>query len=411
MVEISRLNNGLTIVTEEMPKAASVTIGVYVGVGSRDEAEECAGVSHFMEHLAFKGTKDLGAKKLAVLVDSFGGEMNAYTTKEITSFQVRLLGEACDLGAGILGAILNEPLLNATDIDSERSVILEELAMANDEPADLVHEQLNAALYSGHPLGREVLGSKESILAMDRDKICDFFVNSYGPNNMVVSAAGGVKHDHFVEMFSNSLGEKTPTDSPIRIEPKQRFGRPVVSQRDIEQVHVSLAYPGIRQGDPRRWSMALFDQIFGGGLSSRLFQLVREDAGLCYSIYSDRVAYRDTGFVGVYFATTPSQLGRALELVNSVTRGLTTQRVNAEELSVAKRYLRAQLLLSREDTSQVMSQLGTLLISGQQIMSIDEVLDEIEKVTPEDIIELAMQVLGSEKQISVVGPISDSDLV
>lgn len=405
MSRITKFDNGLKIVTEEMPQAASVTIGVFVGVGSRDEAAGQYGASHFMEHLAFKGTDDLSARELAISVDSFGGDMNAFTTKEVTSFQLRLLGEAMEMGVDILGRILMSPSLNSFDIDSERSVIIEEISMANDEPSDLVHEQLSEAIYSGHPLGREVLGTKESIIAMDRSIISEFFSTYYGPNNMVVSAAGSLDHDFLVDRFGSTLGAMPLGKVPIRSEPQIQFSQPVIIERDMEQVHVAMAYPGIRRGDPRRWSLSVLDQVLGGGLSSRLFQMLREESGLCYSIYSDRVSYQDSGYVGIYFATSAAQLGTALELVDSVISSVVARGINEEELIVAKRYIRAQLLLAREDSNSVMSQMGSLVVSGQRIKPIEEILAEVERVSVNDVWELAQQLLNSPRQISAVGPV------
>ncbi len=411
MSRVTKFDNGLQIVTEEMPQATSVTIGVFVGVGSRDEMLDQHGTSHFLEHLAFKGTKDLSAKELAISVDSFGGDMNAFTTKELTSFQVHLLGEATDLGVDILGRILTEPALNVSDIDSERSVILEEIAMASDEPSDFVQEQLLAALYGAHSLGREVLGSPESITSIDRDVISDFFSTYYGPVNMVVSAAGALKHERILEQFESSLGSISNGRLPQRDKPELSFSKPVITEREIEQVHVSIAYPSLARGDRRRWILAVLDHIYGGGLSSRLFQKVREESGLCYTIYSDRVSYQDSGYLGVYFATSPAQLGRASELVDSVTRDLVSAGITYEELVVAKRFLRAQVLLAREDTASVMAQLGSVLVTGQQIKSVEEVLAEVERVTVDNVMELAEQVFAGSMQISAIGPVPDGVFV
>ncbi len=405
MSRTTRFDNGLQVVTEEMPQAASAAIGVFVGVGSRDETLGQHGTSHFLEHLAFKGTDELSAKDLAILVDSFGGDMNAFTTREMTSFQVRLLGEAAHLGTDTLGKILTEPALNPTDIDSERSVILEEIAMANDEPSDFVHEQLGAAVYGDHPLGREVLGSRESILRIDQAVIKGFFSAFYRPVNMVVSAAGAVTHEAIVEQFEPTLGSLSDGVMPKRRRPELIFSRPVISERDIEQVHVSIAFPGLPRADRRRWVMAVLDHIYGGGLSSRLFQKVREESGLCYSIYSDRVTYQDSGYLGVYFAASPAQLSRAAELVDSVTLELISAGITEEELAVAKRYLRSQVLLAREDTASVMSQLGSVLVTGQQIKSAGEILTEIERVKADEVTELAAEVFSGSRQVSAVGPV------
>ncbi len=407
MSTITQFDNGLQIVTEELPQAASVAIGVFVGVGSRDETLGEHGISHFLEHLAFKGTNELSAKEIAVLVDSFGGDMNAFTTREMTSFQVHLLGEAAYLGADILRKILTEPAFNLADIDAERSVILEEIAMANDEAADLVHEQLGAVIYGDHPLGREVLGSRESISAIDRDLIREFFSRYYRPVNMVVAAAGALTHDSIVKSFAPYLGAIAKGAPPSRSKPELLFSRPVVCEREIEQVHVSIAYPGLPRGDRRKWVMAVLDHVLGGGLSSRLFQRVREDSGLCYSIFSDRVTYQDSGYLNVYFAASPSQLGRASELVDLVIDEFVSAGITETELAVAKRFLRSQVLLAREDTAAVMSQLGSVLVAGQQIKSVDEILAEVERVAVSEVVELATEVFAGSRQISAVGPVPD----
>lgn len=388
-----------------MPHCSSVAIGVYVNAGSRDEQIGQYGASHFLEHLAFKGTSNLSARELAVMVDSFGGEMNAFTMKEMTSFQVRLLGEASDVGIDILNQILTEPALYPTDVESERSVILEEIAMAKDEPADLVHEQLNTKLFDGHPLGREVLGSRESITSMDRSSIIDFFSRYYGPNNMVVAAAGPVNHSRMVDNLSPALGGTAPSQVPVRTVTVVKVGSPVLTERDIEQVHVAIAYPGLSRSDSRRWAYGLLDQLLGGGLSSRLFQTVREEAGLCYTIYSDRVSFHDCGYMGIYFAASPAQVGKALELVDLVTRGIVASGITEDELSIAKRYLRAQVLLSLDDTSAVMSQIGSVLVTNRELRTVDEILKEIDRITVDDVMDVASLVLSQERQLSAVGPV------
>ena len=405
MSRITNFDNGLRIVTEEMPHAASVAIGVFVGIGSRDEMPSQHGICHFLEHLAFKGTGELSAKELAVLVDSFGGDMNAYTTREMTSFQVHLLGEAANLGSETLCKILTAPAFDVGDVDSERSVILEEIAMAYDEASDYVHELLGAAVFGEHPLGREVLGSRESILAIDRASIWEFFSKYYGPSNMVVSAAGALSHESIVAQFEPFLGSLSGGSSSTRSRPVLNFSTPVVAERDIEQVHVSIAFPGLGRLDDRKWTLAILDHVLGGGLSSRLFQRVREEAGLCYSIYSDRVAYQDTGYFHVYFAASPMQVAYASNLVDSVIEAFVAGGITEEELTVAKRYLRSQILLAMEDTVAIMSQLGSVLVTGQQIKPVEEILSLVEHVTVEEVADLAAEILSGSRQISAVGPV------
>jgi predicted Zn-dependent peptidase len=411
LTRVSKLDSGLTIVSAEMPYSASVSIGVFVKVGSRDESGSQYGASHFLEHLIFKGTESLSARDLAVVVDSFGGEMNAFTTKETTSFQLRLLDEAVEIGIDILGQILTAPALRPLDIDSERSVILEEIAMASDEPADLVQEMLASVIYNGHPLGREVLGSRESIISMDRATIDKFFTAYYGPPNMVVAAAGHVNHDLLIEKFQAMFTSLQGDKSLHRVQPVPKFGPAKIIERDIEQVHIALGFRGISRSDPRWWELAILDQLLGGGISSRLFQVVREDHGLCYSIYSDHVAFGDSGYMEVYFATTPGQVDSSLRLIDLVVKDLVSRGVTEEELAVAKRYLRAQLLLSMDDSGSVMSQIGSRLIWDREPNSVAEMLAEIESVSRAGVNHLAEELLESDMQICVVGPIGSDHLV
>lgn len=411
MERVSRLDSGLTIVSAEMPYSASVSIGVFIKVGSRDESGNQYGASHFLEHLIFKGTESLSARELAAVVDSFGGEMNAFTTKEMTSFQLRLLDEAVGIGIDILGQILTAPALRQFDIDSERSVILEEIAMAADEPADLVQEMLASVIYNGHPLGREVLGSRESILSMSRATIEEFFTTYYGPRNMVIAAAGNVDHDQLVEKFRDTLGSLQGGQALRRIEPIPKFGPAKIFERDIEQAHIALGFRGISRNDPRRWELAILDQLLGGGISSRLFQVVREDHGLCYSIYSDHVAFGDSGYMEVYFATTAGQVDNSLQLIDLVIKDLVSRGVTEEEMTVAKRYLRAQLLLSMDDSGSVMSQIGSRLVWDRQPSSVAAILEEIESVTRASVNHLAEELLRSGMQVCVVGPVGSDHLV
>lgn len=404
MSRITRLDGGLTIVTEEISTAASAAIGVFVGVGSRDEQDSQYGVSHFLEHLAFKGTDTLSAKELAIVVDSFGGDMNAFTTKEMTTFQLRLLGEARDVGIDILGRILTEPSLKLEDIDSERTVILEEISMAADEPADVVQECLVSTLYHGHSLGKEVLGSRNSILNMSRATIGSFFETYYGQCNMVVSAAGNVDHDSLVRQVEPTLGSRGHGSKSNRVPPDFRIGEMTFIERDIEQIHVAIGFPGLAQDDPRRWTLAVLDQVLGGGISSRLFQTVREEHGLCYSIYSDHVEFVDSGYLELYFATAPNQLEKALDLVKSIVSDLATNGVSRDELAIAKRYLRSQLLLARDDIGSVMSQMGSVLVSGRQLKSLEDLLDMVDGVDQMAVFELAEELLGADMQVCIVGP-------
>lgn len=392
-----------------MPDVASASVGVWVGTGARDESDAEAGISHFLEHLLFKGTESLTARDIAEAVDAVGGDMNAYTTKEYTTFYVRALSEHLDLSLDILCDILRRPALRPDDVDAERQVILEEVLMHLDEPADVAQERFSEAIFPGHPLGREVLGLPEVVKAVGVGEIKGFFERHYRPGNMVVAAAGDVEHEAVAESierrFSGSEGGSAPERSapaappvPLSVEP-----------RDSEQAHLVLGLRAPMRRSPDRFKLAAVNHALGGGLSSRLFQEVRESRGLCYSIGSDRVAYEDAGAWAVSVGTAPENAPEVLGIIRTQLDDIGNDGITERELEVAKGHLRAELLLSLEDSGARMSRIGASLLLYDEVLSIDELLSKIAEVTLVEVKEAANRVLAGPRTLAVVGPFVEAD--
>jgi predicted Zn-dependent peptidase len=408
-VETSRLASGLTIVTERVPDLHSASVGFWVGTGSRDEEPAVAGASHFLEHLLFKGTAHRSARDIAEAIDAVGGEMNAFTTKEYTAFYVRVLGEHLDLGLDILSDIMWAPAFRPDEVDAERQVILEEILMRGDEPADLAHELVFAARYPDHPLGRDVLGDEETIEAMGRDDIRAFFEHHYRPGNMVVAAAGAVDHGELVARIEAAVGAVDGGAAPARVAPAAPAQPLVVMHRPTEQAHVVLAMAGLDRADVDRYALAVVDQAFGGGMSSRLFQEVREQRGLAYSVYSWRSAFADAGLFGAYAGTAPERTQETLAVLGAELDRLGATGITSRELEVAKGHLRGSLLLGLEDSGARMSRLGRGQLVHHEVLSIDEVVTRVEAVTLEDANRVAGRLLAGERTLAVVGPFEEDD--
>jgi predicted Zn-dependent peptidase len=391
-----------------MADARSVCIGFWVGTGSRDESVERSGASHFLEHLLFKGTPDRSASAIAEAVDEVGGDFNAFTTKEYTSFYIRLLAEHLDLGLDILSDIMWHPALRQDDLDAERQVILDEILMHADEPADIAAEECSAALFPDHPLGREVLGTESSIRAMTADQIRVFFGQHYRPGNMVASVAGDLGHEAVAEglqkRFTGDLGGRPPerTGPGDSVEPLR------VTRRATEQAHVVLGIRSVDRFDDRRYALAVLNHVLGGGLSSRLFQEIRERRGLAYSIWSDRVAYRDAGSVSIGVGTAPEHVDEVLAIVVGELAALGESGITDRELAIARGNLRAETLLASEDSGARMSRIGASLLLHGEILEVDEILSRVEAVTIDDVRSVAVDVATAPRSLSVVGPFDES---
>jgi predicted Zn-dependent peptidase len=410
-IRSTRLDNGITIVTETMTGVSSVSIGFWVGAGSRDEDPAIAGVSHFLEHLLFKGTESRSALDISEAIESVGGEINAYTTKEHTAYYVRLLDADLDLGLDILSDIIWAPAFRVDEIEAERQVILEEILMHEDEPSDLVHDVFAGALFSGHPLGREVLGNAGTIEPMTRDQIVEYFSARYRPSSMVVAAAGNLDHDRVVDgiqaRFAGPDGGAPPRHTGLNVPP-----RPLaVAKRATEQGHLVVGMRSLSAHDDDRFALSILNHILGGGMSSRLFQEIREKRGLAYSVYSYRSGDADAGRLAIYAGTSPSRTQEVLAVVGEQLDALAADGITERELKMAKSHLVGSLALGLEDPASRMSLLGRGTLVHGEALTYDQIAARTQAVTMDDVARVVGRVLGEERVLAVVGPFDERQFV
>jgi predicted Zn-dependent peptidase len=402
---LTTLPGGERIITEHVAGVRSASIGLWIGAGSRDETPARAGVSHFIEHLLFKGTERYGAVEIAELFDAMGGELNAATSRETTVVYTRVPDDHIDVALDVMSDMVFAPAL--TDIDSEREVVLEEIAMVEDNPQDLVHDLAAEAVFGAHPLGRPVIGSADVIASVSRRSLMSYHRGIYVGENVVLSAAGNVDHDRFASKLAqrrngNGIVPLNRKRKPAGATPKPalRFQR-----KKTEQYHVCLAGPGLRRDDPRRYAAALLDAILGGSASSRLFQEIREKRGMAYSIYTYGSQYVDAGQIGIYLGTREENLRECLTVIASELADLGAGNLRAGELERAKENMRGRMLLSLESTSARMTRLGKATVTGTEIIPIVEVERRISAVTPEEIARLAGELFAPEHlSVAAIGP-------
>ncbi|MGH9046579.1 MAG: M16 family metallopeptidase, partial [Acidimicrobiales bacterium] len=398
------LSSGLRLVTESMSEVRSVAVGFWVASGSRDEPPEIAGASHFLEHLLFKGTETRSATDIAEALDEVGGDCNAYTTKEYTAFYVRLLAEHLPLGLDILSEIMWAPALRESDLEAERSVILDEILMHADEPSDLAVERCFGALFPDHPLGRDALGTPESVGEITVPDVRGFFEGHYRPGNMVVSVAGDIEHAAVAAAIEERFGGAPGGSAPERSAPGAPVEPLVVLARPTEQAHLTLGIRSVSRFDEDRWAYSVLNHVLGGGMSSRLFQKVREQRGLAYSIGSERLAYQDAGSLCVIVGTAPAYVDEVLGIVANELELLAASGITARELAIAKGNLRAESLLACEDSGARMSRIGAGLLLHGEVKTVDDVVGRIEAVDLDDVLRVAGQLLEEPRALAVVGP-------
>jgi predicted Zn-dependent peptidase len=393
------------IVTEAMPSVRSVALGLWIGTGSRGEADEQAGLSHLLEHLLFKGSAKYESLEIDQMFDAMGGELNAGTGKETTSVFARVIDEHVPEAFDILADIVFRPAFK--EIDSERAVILEEIAMYEDDPQEKVFDVLGRAVFGDHPLGRAIIGRAQVIAQTPPEEIARFHASRYTPANVVIAAAGAVDHEALVELAaervpsaSSASAPAPPPAPPDGVQARRRFER-----KDTEQYHLCLGGRGISRHDDRRFALRVLDTIFGGTSSSRLFQEIRERRGLAYAVYSFMSSYQDTGQVGLYVGTRSENLGEAMATVGSELERLSEEPVTDEELRRAKENLKGRIVLSLESTGARMNRLGSEVLAGAPLLSLDEVTARIDAVTTEDLSVLARELWVPERLSAAgIGP-------
>ncbi|MBO2446688.1 insulinase family protein [Actinomadura barringtoniae] len=408
------LPGGLRIITETMPTVRSAAFGVWAGVGSRDEAPADAGASHYLEHVLFKGTRRRSALEISSAIDAVGGDLNAFTAKEYTCYYARVLDADLPLAADVVSDMVSASVNRPEDVEAERGVILEEIHMRDDDPGDLIHDEFSLALYGDAPLGRPILGTVESINALDRDRIHAYYREHYVPHNLVVAVAGNIDHDQVVRLVEQAFdghlegGERPKAPridgSPLPITPDVR-----VVDKDTEQAHVVLGGIGVSRTDDRRFALGVLNAALGGGMSSRLFQEIREKRGLAYSVYSYTSQYADTGVFGVYAGCQPGKVDEVLSICRDEVASAAERGITDEELERGKGQLRGAMVLGLEDTGSRMSRIGKSELVYESLLPVDEVLARIEAVTPDDIRAVAQDVLAAPQALTVIGPFGDRD--
>lgn len=416
------LPGGVRVLTEQMPGLRSATLGMWVGVGSRDETSGHHGSTHFLEHLLFKGTSRRSAFDIAEAFDAVGGEANAVTGKEHTCYFARVLDNDLPMAVDVIGDMVTSATVTPEDLDAERGVILEELAMNDDDPSDVAHERFAEQVLGSHPLGRPIGGTPDSIREVSREAVWDHYQQHYVPRGLVVTAAGGVDHDTLCEQVTAALRHEgwpvEPGVEPLAsravgdgeggLEPAgDGAGGVLTVRRTTEQAHLLLGGLGLCSTDPRRYTMSVLNAVLGGGMSSRLFQEVREKRGLAYSVYSFSSAYSDSGYFGLYAGCTPGKVAEVVSLLTSEWERLATEPIEAAELERGIGQLSGGLVLGMEDTGSRMSRLGKAELVYGEFVTLDESLRRIRAVTAEQVRDLAAELLARPRSLTVVGPFDD----
>jgi len=399
------LPNGLVVITEPMDHMHSVSVGIWLRSGSRREPAELNGISHFIEHMVFKGTKRRTAEDIAREVDSVGGMLDAFTAKEMVCFNTRVLDEHLPKAFDVLADMVLEPKFDTEDIAREQSVILEEIRMTQDNPEDLVHELFTQNFWAPHALGKPILGTPETVSALDRDALRKWFRQSYAPNHLVITAAGHLTHAELVDLVSERFAKLTPADG--------NFAEPVPepaphitlrSKRELEQVHLCLGVPALPIADDRRFAVSLLNNVLGGGMSSRLFQNIRERQGLAYAIFSEMNSYRDAGMLSVYAGTSMDTVDQVIRSILEEFRKLKDEPMPEDELRRAKDHLKGATLLALEGSGSRMNSLARYHLYFNRQFTPQELIALLEKVTAEDVQQLAREFFASERMAaSVVG--------
>lgn len=406
------LSNGLTIVTEAMPSVRSVSIGIWIRTGSRNERESENGITHFLEHMVFKGTKNRTAEEIARSADSIGGHLDAFTAKECTNFSIKALDEHVPRAFNVLADLVKNPLLRREDIAKESQVVQEEIKMVEDTPDDLVHEIFTQSYWRGHALGRPILGTRRSVRSFDRRRVLDYFRRHYTPQRLVVTAAGNLEHSRIVGLVRQAF-EDVPAGCPDARD-SVPVPHPVIRHRhkkNLEQVHICLGAPAFPYSHDDRYACYIMNSVLGGGMSSRLFQNVRERRGLAYAVFSGLSSFRDAGCLSIYAGTAKDNMRKVVELIVEELHRMKEEPLTVEELQRAKDYLKGSMLLGLESTSSRMSNLARQeMYFGRQV-SLDEIARRIDAVAVEDVQRVANELLNPDRiGLTILGPLNGTKI-
>lgn len=393
-MEITTLDNGVRVVSEMVPYVQSASVGLWVGVGARDEEDRIRGISHFIEHMLFKGTQQRSAREIADAIESRGGHLNAFTGKEATCYETRVLADDVALSVDILTDMLLRSLFDPEEMEREKRVVIEEIKMYEDTPEELVHDVFEQTLFSTHPLGKSIIGTEKTVSSISRDDITGYIAHRYRPDRIVVSAAGNLEHKELVKLAEKALGNLEGC-APERVTkaPKPSGKSKQIRKRDVEQIHFVMGTTGYSKLDKNRYSLSIMNNVLGGNMSSRLFQEIREKRGLAYSIGSYGRSYADGGFFCVYGGTSPTTYEQVLELTRAEFANLRKNGLTDDELNKAKTQVRGALVLGLESMAARMNRYGESLLAYGRVIPITEVLAEYDAVTHDSIAAVANQVL------------------
>ncbi len=408
-IERAVLPNGFRIVTESMPYVRSVSLGVWVGSGSRVELVPENGLSHFIEHMVFKGTQNRSAEDIAKSVDSIGGGLDAFTSKELVSFNTKVLDEHLPYAFDVLSDLVLNPLFREEDIEKEKGVILEEIKMEADQPEFVLHEAFIGNFWKGHGLGRPILGTKETVKKFTREMLLDYYGRVYSPENITITAAGNLEHDEIVRLVSSRFAGLSPREE-LTLGPPPKTHAPIILKKkeSLEQVHIAMGVPCYPLAHARRFPLYILNTVLGGGMSSRLFQDIREKQGLAYAVYSELNLFSDTGCFTVYAGTAAETAKKVVDSVVGEFRRLKDELISTEELRRAKDHLKGSLMLSLESTSSRMSNLARQELYFNRFMSMDEMLENIEAVDRDEVQKVAQEFFQSEDiAVAILGRLGD----
>ena len=411
MVEKTTLDNGIQVITEEIPGVHSVSVGVWVQAGSRDEHPEENGISHFIEHMLFKGTKRRSPQQIAKEIDAVGGVLNAFTSKEFSSFYAKVLTEHLPVALDLLFDLFLNSRFSVEELEKERQVIVQEINMIEDTPDEYIHDLFSEAFWAGHPLSYPILGRLDTIGRMNRRQLKDFFVQHYLSVRPILVAAGNLKHENFLRPVEKALGKINPRPKERKKWPPRLHPNLLVKNKKLEQVHLLLGTQGLAAVHPQRYAVSILNTILGGGMSSRLFQEIREKRGLAYSVYSFLSSFVDSGMLGVYVGTGEKTLNRVLQIILREMHKLAEVYLKPQELRAAKEQLKGNLLLSLESTDSRMGRLAKNEIYFQRFIKTEEIIEGIEKVSAAEVCQLAQQIFRPQfLSLTALGPVTEKEI-
>ncbi len=411
MYQKTVLDNGLTIVTEQIPEFRSCSFGIWVGTGSRYESEPESGISHLLEHMMFKGTSTRSAYDIAVAMDAVGGQMNAFTEKEHTCYYARVMDLHLPMAVEILCDMMIDSLIDPEELEREKGVILEEIKMYEDTPDDQIFDLFTRAYFQGHPLGRPIIGSAEVVSSITREQIKDYIARRYSADNVMVAAAGQVEHKEFVELVTRHLGEKLSTGGTKReVQAPTPIRHQSVFNKDCEQAYVCLGAPGLSYSDPKRYGMLLLDSVLGGSMSSRLFQEIREKRGLVYSVTTYQNAFRDAGVFGVFAGTSAERVPTVLEITRTILADVAENGITAAEMDRAREHLKGSVALGLESTTNRMMRMARNELYHGKFIPLEELIRRLDAVTLEELHGSARTYLNPDGfSMAVLGPLDSVD--